>query len=46
MYDLNVDRLLNLAAGCQEAIRQRAQDLADLQEELQGLDGRACTGRE
>jgi len=46
MYDPNVDRLLNLAAGCQEVIRQRVEDLAHLQEELQGLDGRTCSGRE
>jgi len=46
MHDLDVDRLLNLAAGCEEAIRQRAADLAHLQEELQGLDGRTCNGRE
>jgi len=46
MQELDIDRLMNLAAGCEEAIRQRVDDLMRVQEELQGLDGRTCTGRE
>lgn len=46
MHEPDVDRLLNLASGCEEAIRRRLDDLDHLSAELEALDGQTCTGRE
>ena len=46
MSDLNVDRLLDMAAMCETAIQDRVNELASLEAGLKELDGQTCTGRE
>lgn len=46
MDNPNFDPLLTMAAGCEEAIRQRLDDLARLEAKLKGISGQICTGRE
>jgi len=38
--------LLEMAAGCVETIQAHVEKLAELEEELAGLEGRTCTGWE
>jgi hypothetical protein len=46
MDDLNIDRLLDLAAMCETAIQDCANELTWLQAGLKDLDSQTCTGRE
>ena len=40
------DRLVNMAGGCVEVVRERFGDLSRLGAELEALDGATCNGRE
>jgi len=44
--NIDVDRLVRLAAGAGDALRARADELACLRADLAALDGQTCTGVE
>jgi len=44
--NVDVDRLVRLAAGAGDALRARVDELARLRADLAALDGQTCTGRE
>jgi hypothetical protein len=44
--DINLDRLVNMAASCEEVVGQRFGELSKLGVELDALDGRTCNGWE
>jgi len=46
MNDLNINRLLDMAAMCETAIQDCVNELTSLQAGLEELGGQTCTGRE